>query len=44
MPASSSLKILLDLAQQQTDASARRLGKLNVLQQEAEKKLNLLLQ
>jgi flagellar FliJ protein len=43
MPA-SSLKILLGLAQQQTDASARKLGKLNVLQLEAEKKLNLLLQ
>ena len=44
MPASSSLKILLNLAQQQTDALAKKLGKLNVLQQEAEKKLNLLLQ
>lgn len=44
MSASSSLKILLNLAQQQTDALAKKLGKLNVLQQEAEKKLNLLLQ
>jgi flagellar FliJ protein len=44
MSTKSSLKILLDLAQQKTDASARKLGKLNTQQQEAEKKLNLLLQ
>lgn len=44
MPATSSLKLLLDLAQQQTDSSAKKLGKLNLQQQEAEKKLNLLLQ
>jgi len=44
MPDTSSLKTLLDLAQKQTDSSARKLGKLNSLQQEAEKKLNLLLQ
>ncbi len=40
----SSLKLLLELAQQQTDSSAKRLGKLNSLQQEAEKKLQLLVQ
>lgn len=40
----SSLKLLLELAQQQTDASAKKLGKLSFQQQEAEKKLNLLLQ
>lgn len=44
MPDTSSLKTLLNLAQQQTDSSARKLGKLNSLQKEAEKKLNLLLQ
>jgi len=44
MSTSSSLKILLNLAQQQTDTLARKLGKLNIQQQEAEKKLNLLLQ
>ncbi|MER0169639.1 MAG: flagellar export protein FliJ [Nitrosomonas sp.] len=44
MPTTSSLKLLLELAQQQTDASAKHLGKLNFQQQEAEKKLNLLLQ
>ncbi|PSJ18664.1 flagellar export protein FliJ [Nitrosomonas supralitoralis] len=44
MPTTSSLKILLDLAQLQTDTLARKLGKLNLQQQEAEKKLNLLLQ
>lgn len=44
MPITSSLKLLLDLAQQQTDSSAKKLGKLNFQQQEAEKKLNLLLQ
>ena len=44
MATSSSLRVLLDLAQQQADASAKNLGKLNSQQQEAEKKLNLLLQ
>lgn len=44
MSTSSSLKLLLELAQQQTDASSKQLGKLNFQQQEAEKKLNLLLQ
>ncbi len=44
MPITSSLKLLLDLVQQQTDASAKKLGKLNLQLQEAEKKLNLLLQ
>lgn len=44
MSTESSLKILLDLAQQKTDVLARKLGKLNTQQQEAEKKLNLLLQ
>lgn len=44
MAISSSLKILLDLAQQRTDTAAKELGKLNLHQQEAEKKLNLLLQ
>lgn len=44
MPTISSLKLLLDLVQQQTDSAAKKLGKLNLQQQEAEKKLNLLLQ
>lgn len=44
MATSSSLRVLLELAQQQADASAKNLGKLNAQQQEAEKKLNLLLQ
>ncbi len=44
MATKSSLKVLLELAQQQADASAKNLGKLNSQQQEAEKKLNLLLQ
>ncbi|SFE99124.1 flagellar export protein FliJ [Nitrosomonas sp. Nm166] len=44
MSAPSALKILLQLTQQQADSSARKLGKLNFQQQEAEKKLNLLLQ
>ncbi|MEI2658316.1 MAG: flagellar export protein FliJ [Nitrosomonas sp.] len=44
MPKKPSLKLLLDLVQQQTDASAKRLGKLNFQHQEAEKKLNLLMQ
>lgn len=41
---SSSLKLLLELAQQQTDSSAKKLGILNSQQEEAERKLNLLLQ
>ena len=44
MATSSSLKVLLELARQQADAAAKNLGKLNYQQQEAEKKLNLLLQ
>ena len=40
----SSLKLLLKLAQQQTDSSVKKLAKLSFQQQEAEKKLNLLLQ
>lgn len=38
-----SLKALVDFAQQKMDASARKLGFLNSKQQEAEKKLNLLI-
>lgn len=44
MPTTSSLKLLLDLAQQRTDSAAKKLGKLNLQQQEAGEKLNLLLQ
>ncbi len=44
MATTSSLKLLLELAQQKADASAKHLGKLNSQQQEAERKLNLLLQ
>ncbi len=44
MPKPSSLKILQDLAKQQTDAAAKLLGRLNYQQQEAEKKLQLLVQ
>ncbi len=40
----SSLKILLNLAQRREDAAAKELGRLSHHQQEAEKKLNLLLQ
>ena len=43
MPTSSSLKMLLDLAQNRSDAAARRLGELNSREQEAERKLRLLL-
>jgi len=43
MPTSSSLKMLLDLAQNRSDAAARRLGELNSREQEAEQKLRLLL-
>lgn len=39
MPKKPSLKLLLDLVQQQTDASAKRLGKLNFQHQEAEKQI-----
>ncbi|MBL8497186.1 flagellar export protein FliJ [Nitrosomonas sp. JL21] len=42
--ATSSILLLLELAQKQTDASAKKLGKLNAIQQEAEKKLQLLVQ
>lgn len=44
MPSTSSLKILIDFAQKQSDASAKQLGQLNLLKQDAEKKLHLLLQ
>ena len=44
MPDKSTLQKLLDLAQKQSNDSARKLGKLNFQHQEAEKKLNLLLQ
>ncbi len=44
MSTSSSLQILLDHAQQQSNTSARKLGQLNFQQQEAERKLLLLLQ
>jgi flagellar FliJ protein len=40
----STIQKLLDLTQKQSDDSARKLGKLNFQHQEAEKKLNLLLQ
>ncbi len=43
MPSSSSLKMLLELAQSLSDAAARRLGRLNSREQEAEQKLRLLL-
>lgn len=43
MPTSSSLKMLLDLAQSRSDAAAIRLGRLNSQEQEAEQKLRLLL-
>ncbi len=39
-----SLKQLMKLAQKQSDEAAKKLGKLNIQHQEAEKKLNLLLQ
>ena len=39
-----TLKKLLDLAKKQSNDSAKKLGRLNFLHQEAEKKLNLLLQ
>jgi flagellar FliJ protein len=43
MATSFSLKMLLDLAQNQSDAAARRLGQLNSQEQGAEQKLRLLL-
>lgn len=43
MPKNNSLKVLLDHAQQQTDASAKKLGQLNAKKLEAEQKLQLLL-
>lgn len=43
MLTSSSLKMLLDVAQSWSDAAARRLGRLNSQEQEAEQKLRLLL-
>ncbi len=42
MPTPSSLKMLLDLAQNRSDAAVRRLGELNSREQEAEQKLRLL--
>ena len=42
--APSSLRFLLELAQQQTDSSAKKLGQLNAIQMETEKKLQLLVQ
>ena len=44
MPDTPSLKKLLDLAQKQSDESAKNLGRLNYQHLEAERKLNLLLQ
>ena len=43
MPTSFSLKMLLDLAQNRSDAAAAELGRLNSREQEAEQKLRLLL-
>jgi flagellar FliJ protein len=43
MPASSALRILLDLAKDKSDAAATRLGQLNAQEQEAEQKLHLLM-
>ena len=43
MPTAFSLKVLLDLAQSRSDAAARKLGRLNSQEQEAEQKLRLLL-
>lgn len=44
MTKDTSLKILLEHAQKQSDASAKKLGQLNVKKQEAEQKLKILLQ
>ncbi|MCB1984717.1 MAG: flagellar export protein FliJ [Burkholderiales bacterium] len=44
MPDKPTIEKLLDLTQKQSNDSARKLGKLNYQHQEAEKKLNLLLQ
>ncbi len=43
MATTQSLKTLVEFAQQKMDASAKKLGFLNSKQQEAEKKLNLLI-
>lgn len=43
MPTSFSLKMLLDLARNRSDAAARRLGQLNSQEHAAEQKLRLLL-
>lgn len=43
MATTQSLKALVEFAQQKMDASAKRLGFLNSRQQEAERKLNLLI-
>lgn len=43
MATTQSLKALVEFAQQKMDASAKKLGFLNSKQQEAEKKLNLLI-
>ena len=43
MATTQSLKALVEFAQQKMDASAKKLGFLNAKQQEAEKKLNLLI-
>lgn len=43
MASTQSLKALVEFAQQKMDASAKRLGFLNSKQQEAEKKLDLLI-
>ena len=43
MASTQSLKTLVEFAQQKMDASAKRLGFLNSKQQEAEKKLDLLI-
>lgn len=44
MPKSSALRMLLDLAQDQSDAAASRLGQLNAREQEAAQKLHLLME
>ncbi len=43
MPNSDSLKMLLGLAQHRSDAAARKLSRLNSLEQQTEQKLRLLL-
>jgi flagellar FliJ protein len=44
MPAPSSIKMLLDLAQNRVDAAARQLGQLNSEERKAEHKLRVLLE